>query len=138
MKTLIILVGPPCSGKSTYAKQKELEGFTRISQDDMGRYSYYIEFLKSIRNHDNVIIDRMNFNKNQRAKFIDKAEDLGYSIHVVEFLVASEICLKRAEKRINHPTIKEVETLKKVLNFYRDNYEKPEPNEYNTYEVING
>ena len=136
MKQLIILVGPPASGKSTYAKQKESEGFIHISQDIMGRFEYLKHFSVALSSGKNIIVDRMNFNKQQRKRFIDSGKEMGYTIHVVEFLIAGEICLERAEKRIDHPTIKDVETAKKVLKFYWGNYEKPEPNEYNTFEVI--
>ena len=36
-KHIIILVGPPGSGKTTYSEILKTEGYERISQDDQGK-----------------------------------------------------------------------------------------------------
>lgn len=136
MVKLVILVGPPCSGKSTYAKSKESEGFVHISQDAMGRTEHMRYFSLALMEDKNIILDRMNFNRFQRSKYIDKAREFGYSIHVVEFLIPYEIRSIRAEKRLNHETIGNFVTFRSVSSFFDRDYEKPEPDEYDTYEVI--
>lgn len=133
---LIILIGCPCSGKSFYAKQKEQEGFVRISQDDQGKKEHFNLFEDAIYSKKNVVIDRMNFNKKQRRRYIFKARDLGYTVHFVEFLIPYEICFKRALARTNHPTIKDIGTYVKVAKFFWNNYEIPNKDEYDTIEVI--
>jgi predicted kinase len=133
---LILTIGPPCSGKSTYSKQKELEGFIRISQDEQGIKQHFNNFLKALSENKDIIIDRMNFNIKQRRKYIDIAKVVGYSIHIIEFLIDDETCLQRGKERKNHPSIKDLDTLIEVLKFFRKNYQSPKEYEYDTMEII--
>ena len=67
MKKLILMIGSIGSGKTTFAKQlKPSEDCVRISQDEMGRKAYLINFYDAIEAGVNsIIVDRMNFNVSQ-------------------------------------------------------------------------
>lgn len=101
-----MLVGPAGSGKSTKAIElnKSL-GFERISQDDMGKDGHIKKFLFCLANKDDIVVDRMNFDKAQRNRYIKPAKDAGYEIEIVVFHVPRATCFDRIMARENHPTI---------------------------------
>lgn len=102
---LIILIGPPGSGKSTYAKVLESEGFLRISQDDQGKSRHLELFQSGISSSKDIVVDRMNFDKAQRDKYRLEALKCGYSVSFVEFCVPRSVCFDRCMERTGHPTI---------------------------------
>lgn len=106
MPKIIILVGPPGSGKSI--KSVELNkslGFERISQDDMGKDGHIKKFLYCLANKDDIVIDRMNFDKKQRERYLKPAREAGYETEIVVFHVPRQVCFERIMARENHPTI---------------------------------
>lgn len=126
MKTLIICCGPPGSGKSTYSKS--LTDFIRISQDDQGK-KYYDLFLMHVETGIDIVIDRMNFNRKQRVKFINPAKKAGYKIIIKTFYVPKSVCFKRITERKDHPNINSEETGLKALDYFFSSFEKPSLNE---------
>jgi len=114
MKTLRILVGPPGSGKSTFAQDMiENDGdigamVTRISQDDQGRKGHMDLFEKAIANGEHIILDRMNFSKEQRNRYLIPAKKAGYHTEIIVFHVPYATCLERCMQRKDHPTINNV------------------------------
>lgn len=125
---IMILVGPPGSGKSTDALSWEDSDFVRISQDDQGP-SHLAEFNLAIAERRNIVVDRMNFNKAQRARYLEPAKKAGYATAITVFHQPREVCLARMEARKNHPTIKDMQTAKKALNFFFCQYERPDDSE---------
>lgn len=108
MPKLIVLVGPPGSGKSTYAQKFNLDfsiSPVRISQDDQGKDGHLKLFQKAIDFKDSIIIDRMNFDKKQRERYIKPAKEAGYEVEIVVFHVPRKTCFSRIMARENHPTI---------------------------------
>jgi predicted kinase len=135
MNTCIILVGCPGSGKSTYAQNK-YPHYVRISQDDMGKKGHLEAFKQALNEKRTVVIDRMNFNKKQRSRYISKAREAGYKIEIIEFRVPVLLCLCRCENRVNHPTIKDNLTATNVIKFYFKNYKAPTADEYDNLKII--
>jgi hypothetical protein len=125
MKHLIILIGPPGSGKSTHAYKGEKSGCIRISQDDMGRDGHRQAFIEALKTEQNIIIDRMNFNKIQRADYILKAKEAGYTITAQTFFVSHDTCFQRMGLREAHPTIKGPETALNALHTFYSKFEYP-------------
>lgn len=123
MKHLIILIGPPGSGKSTHAYKAEKTGYVRISQDDMGKTGHREAFSTAISEGKNVIVDRMNFNKVQRRDYILKAKEAGYNIIGHTFFVSGETCFERMSLREDHPTINNPQSALNALHTFYSKFE---------------
>lgn len=106
IKQLILLVGPAGSGKSTYCES--MIDFVRINQDEQGKDGHWKEFKSALESNHQIIVDRMNFNKKQRNKYLDEAKQCGYTTTIVVFHVPFETCYERVMNRQNHPTINDL------------------------------
>lgn len=130
---ILILQGPPASGKTTWSKQfcEDNPNWIRISRDDIrkmsGKYwvpsresliSAYEESLISIalnRNY-NVVIDATNLNPETMAKWRRIASIFNAKIETKEFFVPYLEAVKRDKNRdlqVGEDTIR---------NFYRRYY----------------
>lgn len=125
---LILLVGPPGSGKSTLASQYEKEGFIRISQDEQG-IGHLALFDECISDSDDIIVDRMNFNKEQRKRYLEVAKQRGYSTKIIVLHESYDVCFDRCKDRQKHPTIKDKKTASKALHGFFSKYERVSDNE---------
>lgn len=136
MKRLVVLVGPPGSGKSTKAKAyEELSKYTRINRDDQGKKHFYL-FDQALEKLEDIVVDKMNFSKESRAYWIDKAHAKGYVTKIIVFHVPFSVCLDRMAERENHPTIKTAEDALKALNFFFRAYARVEDKEADTVERL--
>lgn len=138
-KELMILVGPIGVGKTTFGKTLENDTSIRISQDEMGKPEYLNVFHQSIEEGvPRIIIDRMNFNMEQRKRFIEPARKQGYIITIFDFEWDWDTCFNRVVKRFNHPTVPagNPKLTEKILHFYQGSYQKPTEAEYDNYNVV--
>lgn len=103
MAHLILLVGPPGSGKSSYCNQ--LKDFVRVSQDDQGKKGHMEVFNQALVEGKDIIVDRMNFSKEQRNRFLLPAKKAGYTTEIIVHHVPRDICFDRMMEREGHPTI---------------------------------
>lgn len=123
---IIIMVGIPGSGKSTFANK--YKNYKIISQDELGsRYLCLSTFRQYLSEGKNVIVDRCNINKMQRILWINIAKEHKVEIDCVNLIINKETAIKRILERKGHPTIKEDTTLDKVTQIV-DNF-------LNTYET---
>lgn len=134
MKQLTILIGPPGSGKSTYSKT--LKDTLRINQDEAGKDHLRL-FIEAIATGKDIVIDRMNFNKQQRSKYIDPANAAGYLVHAIVFQIPRKVCFERCVARKDHETIKDPQAAKSAINLFFSKYERPEVGEVYSVNVIN-
>lgn len=129
MKKLIVLVGPPGSGKSTLAKEIcAREGYRYINQDEQGK-GHLEYFDLAIANNESIVVDRMNFNKSQRSRYLVPGEAHGYETKIVVIHQPRSVCYDRMMVRQNHPTIKDSSAANSALNTFFSKYERPELNE---------
>lgn len=119
MNKLTILVGPCGSGKSTFAKTMEGNGYLRISQDDQGKEHLEL-FQTHITTGRDIVIDRMNFDKKQRDRYRLEAIKNGYTVNFVEFIVPRQVCYDRCMARVGHPTINGFERTRFIENVFDD------------------
>lgn len=138
-KQLMLMVGPIGCGKTTLAKSFENDNSIRISQDEMGRKAYLKHFHDAVEQGvGTIIIDRMNFNKEQRERFIKPAREAGYAINVFIFEWDMDVCRERVLNRQDHPTVPagDPKLTDQILKMYVDNYEVPTKEEYDNYNLV--
>lgn len=133
MTKCVILIGPPGSGKTTYAKELESKGYTRVSGDDQGD-AYKKIFKEALLNKKDIVIDRMGFNTEQRDRFRIPAIEAGYKVEAVEFIVPYKVCLDRCLQREGHPTIISSKEAHSALHTYFSKYETVKSSDYSNFQ----
>jgi adenylate kinase family enzyme len=146
--TITILVGCPGSGKSTYANDMinndgdHGAATVRVSQDDQGKAGHMEVFARALANKQDIIVDRMNFDKAQRNRYLEPAKKAGYNTVIVVFHVPMATCLERCNARTDHPTIKDSKSASQAVNFFFCNYERVSDDEANLVKrrgwIVNG
>lgn len=104
----IILVGLPGSGKSTFCElfySNKLKT-NIINQDLMGRKLCEESLLKSIKENDITILDRVNFSKEDRKYWLNLSLLPAKQCLCIYLSTPKFICIDRVKNRDNHPTIK--------------------------------
>lgn len=134
MRRLVLLVGPPGSGKSTLTNSlidaygDHGDSVVYINQDLQGR-AHLTLFEMAIAEGRDVFVDRMNFNKIQRSRYLNPAKEKGYTTEIIVLHESLQTCLNRCGLRDGHPTIKDLATAKKALRTFFINYERPTEDE---------
>jgi len=132
-KTVHILIGPQGSGKTYWANNvlmKHRKDIVRISQDDQGRRGHRELFTKCISEGKSVVVDRMNFNFDQRRRYTEQVSGKDYKIIFVWFNITRETCLFRMKTRKDHPTISVDADHNAILDFYFNEFKSPSLHEY--------
>lgn len=124
-KQIILLVGPPGSGKSTLAKKYEAEGYTYVNQDKQGKGHLEV-FNRALIAGENILVDRMNFSKGQRQRYVEGAKAKGYMVTIVVLHENYYTCYNRIVGRFgNHETINDEQAARGALNTFFTKYERP-------------
>ncbi|GAX73172.1 hypothetical protein CEUSTIGMA_g625.t1 [Chlamydomonas eustigma] len=111
MQTLVILVGIPGSGKTTFAQElSKRSAWDWINQDTLGnRYACEEAARVALSQGHNVIIDRCNFDESQRSVWVRLAQETCQNrvqIIAVQLLMPLEVCIARVQRRRSHPTLR--------------------------------
>jgi bifunctional polynucleotide phosphatase/kinase len=102
-KELIIFVGMPGSGKSTYY-EKYLQDHVHIEQDKLGaRPKVLKELIKTLKTGKSIVVDSTNPSLESREEYFREAEKYSYNIKVLYFLINGTGFNKLREKPV--PTI---------------------------------
>eukprot|EP00544_Gedaniella_sp_CCMP2646_P001987 CAMPEP_0202504584 /NCGR_PEP_ID=MMETSP1361-20130828/44934_1 /ASSEMBLY_ACC=CAM_ASM_000849 /TAXON_ID=210615 /ORGANISM="Staurosira complex sp., Strain CCMP2646" /LENGTH=283 /DNA_ID=CAMNT_0049138119 /DNA_START=17 /DNA_END=868 /DNA_ORIENTATION=+ len=125
---MLILVGLPGSGKSTFAKSLESSAphvFVRINQDSLGNRRRCEQVTRQTLARGKVaIIDRCNFDSSQRRYFIDIAREYQVPVDCISLELPKEECVRRCEFRENHETIERGQE-RQVVNKMMSMFEAP-------------
>lgn len=123
MPKLTLLVGPPGSGKSTWVENNiDRDNTVYINQDTQGKIEHFDLFQTAVANNKDIVVDRMNFNKEQRKRYTIVAGDYEVEIHVLH--ESYDTCYARMANREAHPTIKNEKAATDALTFFFKNYER--------------
>jgi len=131
---ITILVGPPGSGKSTLSKQYVEQGYVRVNTDDQGKVGQRQIFEKAVAEGKCIVVDRMNFDRNQRNNYLSLAKQNGYTSKIIVLHESFKTCLDRANARKDHPTVKDDKTARIALDFFFKSYERPTEDEADSVE----
>lgn len=117
---MIILVGIPGSGKSTFAEKLVATNpnrFVRINQDKLkSRKKCEQKCRQALSAGKTVIIDRVNFNEEQRRYFIDIAMEFdSCPVDCIFFDYSMDICITRCETRTFHETLNGSKLIRDVV-----------------------
>ncbi len=131
--TLYMMIGLPGSGKTWYANRLKA---VKVSQDEMGGDGHLREFCKCLTNGDSVVVDRVNFDREQRDRYISPARARGYSVVCVWFDADQAACLNRLSDRRGHPTVSESDNHEMILKRYAGLMVFPLEDEYDELNVV--
>lgn len=122
--TITLMVGPPGSGKSTKAKEiAQQDNCVYINQDEQGKTGHLNLFQQARENGRNIVIDRMNFNKAQRNRYLEPVKHQ-YHTRIIIIHCPAHTCLVRCLSRESHPTIKTKEDADKAIDMFFRKYER--------------
>lgn len=122
---LIILVGLPGSGKSTFSELIKTSGLDIIiiNQDSQGKKDLETNFIKSIKSNKLTILDRTNLTKKERSKWLKMTSVNKKQCICIFFKTPKIICQNRIKNRKDHPTIKG--NGERILNEMEKELEEP-------------
>jgi bifunctional polynucleotide phosphatase/kinase len=130
-KEMILTVGFPASGKSTFRnKLVEEHGYVAINQDTLKTETKCIKLLEDqLKLGKCVIVDNTNLTKAKRKLFIDIAKFVGYSCRCVIFNTPLKVCEHNSYFRNYITDGKSGAIPKLVYNVMNKKLEKPDLSE---------
>lgn len=128
---MLIVMGLPGSGKSTISNKLVQVGWSRVNQDEMGnRRAVEASTKTALKMGQNVIVDRCNFDFDQRAHFLDLAHKAGVKdVRCLWLDTPAEVCKQRVSVRKDHPTIPEGDAGIAIIDRFKSSLVAPMPGE---------
>ncbi|AES59709.2 putative adenylylsulfatase [Medicago truncatula] len=108
---LVILVGAPGSGKSTFCEEvmrSSSRTWLRVCQDTIGngkagsKAQCLSSAARGLKDGKSVFIDRCNLNREQRSDFLKLRGESQIDIHAVVLDLPAKLCISRSVKRSGH------------------------------------
>ena len=85
-KNMVILVGMPGSGKSSWASERSLFGYDHL-QRDLLKTKFHLELKRSVKaGREGIIVDATNPSQKDREVYYNLAHQWGYDVTVVYFI----------------------------------------------------
>jgi len=145
MKTMFMLIGLPCSGKSTYVNSHYYNKIV-LSMDIIRKAIFNVQFdikyEKTVRSifdemltyhlytGKDVVIDNTNLAIKARSKLISKANSYNYKVVLVHLNPPITEIYKRCKLRENY------ETWLDIINEMQKFYKQPKRTDHGVYELI--
>lgn len=130
LPSLIVLMGLPASGKSTFSTTMcdQLCNVVRVNQDEIRSKGKCEELLSQLtKQGKTVILDRCNLSKSDRKYWVDL--NLGKNkIWCIYFNATVEECKWRIKNRLNHPTVKP-HSGEKIIDCQKSKLDNPQKTE---------
>ena len=106
---MVLLIGIPASGKSTFATMHLSADYQRISLDLLKKRAREAKvFSDAIAKRRSVVIDNTNVTRAERRRFIEPARAAGYEVIGYFFQSVLSDCLQRNALRIGKARIPDV------------------------------
>ncbi|PIO70535.1 putative polynucleotide kinase 3'-phosphatase [Teladorsagia circumcincta] len=129
-KEVLVIVGFPGSGKSTFARKLESDhGYMVVNRDTLGTWQKCCEHARAhLKSGKSVVVDNTNPNKESRSRYIALAREmkvpcrcfvLTCDIHQAEHNVKFRLLTQKSSNEVTAM----------VLRMYANKYEKPELSE---------
>ena len=142
-QSLILLIGLPGSGKSTFSRALE-EGmpykFVRINQDELktrkrcqAKVQAILDNKSNKTNHPCIVIDRCNFDAQQRLTWLDIARRAKLPVYCIYLQVPIQVCVRRCQSRVGHQTVLPQDA-KRVVTTVQSQFQLPTQEEINMFQ----
>ncbi len=129
---IILMVGPPCVGKTTFARN-ELKLYVRLNKeeysDDSSKLMKALD--KLMLSETPIVLIGENGTKEERKVFIDLAKRHEYTVFVWELVLPEN----ELEKRINDRYVEPLYWINRMKSFY-NTYELPDAVEEGIHTII--
>lgn len=118
---LIMTIGCPCSGKTTFSLEllTHYDQLIHLSMDELGKKDCEELFSKKAKNN-NIILDNCNPTKEKRREWITSYRQLtDKKIWAIFFDINVDVCKERVKSRENHPTLSGIGGQKIIEEVYK-------------------
>ena len=106
---MILLIGIPASGKTTFAATRIPPEYVRISLDVLHSRAKEAQTLaEAMAARRDIVVDNTNVNRVERERFITPARQAGYRVACFYFQSSVPDCLRRNAQRTGAARIPEV------------------------------
>lgn len=99
--SLILLVGPPGAGKSTFCAHQYPQAKVVHSDDYKSREKPILRAVEALmdKGAQQIVVDACHATRSKRAKLLELAEDCDYRVEAVHIATPADLSVSRLKKR---------------------------------------